>query len=102
MPTSIMRETMSIAKAQAVRAQSWDVASHHVIMEYLVKISKKARILELKQRNMKINDLDIQYSVSIKEDTTYLCLHITKDHKGNKINMPYLGKTNTPYSRYRM
>nr|GEV35554.1 ribonuclease H-like domain-containing protein [Tanacetum cinerariifolium] len=73
-----------------------------LIMEYLVKISKKARILELKQRNMKITDPDIQYAVSIKEDTAYPCLHFTKDHKVNKINTSYLGKTNTPYSRYRM
>ncbi|GKB28088.1 integrase, catalytic region, zinc finger, CCHC-type containing protein [Tanacetum coccineum] len=29
---------------------------------------------------------DIQYAVSIKEDTAYLCLHFTKDHEGNKIN----------------
>ncbi|GJY51834.1 retrovirus-related pol polyprotein from transposon TNT 1-94 [Tanacetum coccineum] len=29
MPTPIIRETMSIAKAQAVCAHSWDVASHH-------------------------------------------------------------------------
>nr|GEV92413.1 hypothetical protein [Tanacetum cinerariifolium] len=73
-----------------------------LIMEYLVKIRKKAHILELKQRNMKITDPDIQYAVSIKEDTVYLCLQFTKDHKGNKINTLYLGKTNTSYSRYRM
>ncbi|GJV18448.1 hypothetical protein Tco_1367468 [Tanacetum coccineum] len=29
-----------------------------IIMEYLVKVNKKARILELKQRNMKITDSD--------------------------------------------
>ncbi|GKC49321.1 hypothetical protein Tco_1072066 [Tanacetum coccineum] len=40
-----------------------------IIMEYLVKISKKARILELKRRHLKITDSDIQYAVSIKEDT---------------------------------
>nr|GFB54797.1 ribonuclease H-like domain-containing protein [Tanacetum cinerariifolium] len=45
-----------------------------VIMEYLVKISKKARILKLKRRNMKITDPDIQYVVSIKEDMVYMCL----------------------------
>ncbi|GJV81330.1 retrovirus-related pol polyprotein from transposon TNT 1-94 [Tanacetum coccineum] len=28
---------------------------------------------------------DNQYAVSIKEDTTYLCLYFTKDHEGNKI-----------------
>ncbi|GJS84249.1 hypothetical protein Tco_0750790 [Tanacetum coccineum] len=48
-----------------------------------------ARILELKRRNIKKTDSDIQYAVSIKEDTAYLCLHFTKDHEGNKINTPY-------------
>nr|GFA48821.1 hypothetical protein [Tanacetum cinerariifolium] len=38
-------------------------------MEYLVKISKKTRILKLKQRNMKITDSENQYAVSNKEDT---------------------------------
>ncbi|GJZ08416.1 hypothetical protein Tco_0542699 [Tanacetum coccineum] len=54
-----------------------------LIMEYLVKISKKARILELKRRNIKKSDSDIQYAVSIKEDTAYMCLHFAKDHEGN-------------------
>nr|GEW73489.1 hypothetical protein [Tanacetum cinerariifolium] len=58
-------------------------------MEYLVKNSKKARILELKRRNMKITDSDNQYVVSIKEDTAYPCLHLTKGHEGNKINTMY-------------
>ncbi|GKA56723.1 hypothetical protein Tco_0755795 [Tanacetum coccineum] len=52
-----------------------------VIMEYLVKISKKERILELKRRNMKKTDSDIQYAVSIKEDTVYPCLHFTRNHE---------------------
>ncbi|GJR44045.1 putative reverse transcriptase domain-containing protein [Tanacetum coccineum] len=39
-----------------------------VIMEYLVKISIKARILELKRRHLKNADSDILYAVSIKED----------------------------------
>ncbi|GJT58758.1 hypothetical protein Tco_1002291 [Tanacetum coccineum] len=56
-----------------------------VTMEYLVKISKKTRILELKRRNMKITDSDNQYAVSIKENTVYPCLHFTKDHEGNTI-----------------
>ncbi|GJS70200.1 reverse transcriptase domain-containing protein [Tanacetum coccineum] len=56
-----------------------------VIMEYLVKISKKARILELKRRYLKIIVLTPQYAVSIKEDTAYPCLYFTKDHEGNKI-----------------
>ncbi|GJZ01619.1 hypothetical protein Tco_0519580 [Tanacetum coccineum] len=70
-------------------------------MEYLVKVSKKARILELKRRNIKITDSDIQYAVSIKEDMVYSCLNLTKDHKGNKINMMYREEGYTPYSRYR-
>ncbi|GKA60220.1 hypothetical protein Tco_0759627, partial [Tanacetum coccineum] len=60
------------------------------IMEYLVKISKKARILELKQRHLKIIVLTIQYAISIKKVTAYLCLHFTKDHKGSRINTSYL------------
>ncbi|GJU55051.1 hypothetical protein Tco_1228765 [Tanacetum coccineum] len=39
---------------------------------------------------MKKTDSDIQYAVSIKEDTVYMCRHFTKHHKGNKINKPYL------------
>ncbi|GKB55235.1 hypothetical protein Tco_0905988, partial [Tanacetum coccineum] len=54
------------------------------IMEYLVNISIKARILELKQRNMKITDPDIQYAVSIKEDMAYSCLHFTKYHEDSR------------------
>ncbi|GKG34813.1 hypothetical protein Tco_0437509, partial [Tanacetum coccineum] len=43
------------------------------IMEYLVKISKKARILKFKRRYLKITVLttvsrEDQYTVSIKED----------------------------------
>nr|GEU81484.1 RNA-directed DNA polymerase, eukaryota [Tanacetum cinerariifolium]GEW25399.1 RNA-directed DNA polymerase, eukaryota [Tanacetum cinerariifolium] len=56
-----------------------------IIIEYLLKISKKARILELKQRHFKGYFSDILYAISIKEDTAYLCLHFTKDHEGNKI-----------------
>ncbi|GJZ34966.1 hypothetical protein Tco_0580783, partial [Tanacetum coccineum] len=32
---------------------------------------------------------DIQYAVSIKENSAYLCLHFTKDHEGTRINTPY-------------
>ncbi|GJW49214.1 hypothetical protein Tco_0090565 [Tanacetum coccineum] len=35
-------------------------------------------------------DCNYGYAVSIKEDTAYLCLHFTKDHKGSRINTPYL------------
>nr|GEW49886.1 hypothetical protein [Tanacetum cinerariifolium] len=50
-------------------------------MEYLVKISKKARILELKRRYFEDYFFNIQYAISIKEDTTYLCLHSPKTTK---------------------
>nr|GEW74405.1 reverse transcriptase domain-containing protein [Tanacetum cinerariifolium] len=66
-------------------------------MEYLAKISKKARILELKRRYFEQYCSDNQYVVSIKEDTTYLCLHFTKEHEGNNFNTLYPEKTNTPY-----
>ncbi|GJR97474.1 putative reverse transcriptase domain-containing protein [Tanacetum coccineum] len=71
-----------------------------VIMKYLVKISKKACILEVKQRNMKKSDSDIQYVVSIKEDTAYLCLHFTKDHEGNKIQ--YVVSRDNQYAVFKL
>ncbi|GKA60305.1 hypothetical protein Tco_0759712 [Tanacetum coccineum] len=40
-----------------------------LIMEYLVKISKKACILKLKRRHLKINDSDILYVAVISEET---------------------------------
>ncbi|GJX10306.1 zf-CCHC domain-containing protein [Tanacetum coccineum] len=43
----------------------------------------------LKQRNMKKYDSDIQYAVSIKEDTAFLCLHFVEDHEGTRSNTPY-------------
>nr|GEU94139.1 retrovirus-related Pol polyprotein from transposon TNT 1-94 [Tanacetum cinerariifolium] len=70
-------------------------------MEYLVKISKKARILELKTKTFKDYCSDIQYAASIKEDTAYMCLHFTKDHKESRINTPNPEKTNTQYSSLR-
>nr|GEV32898.1 copia protein [Tanacetum cinerariifolium] len=54
-------------------------------MEYLVKVNKKAHILELKRKKYKDYYPDNQYAVSIKEDTVYLYPHFTKDHEGNKI-----------------
>ncbi|GJV25333.1 hypothetical protein Tco_1378028 [Tanacetum coccineum] len=71
-------------------------------MEYLVKISKKARILEIKRRHLKIMDSDILYAVSIKEDTAYLFLHFTRNHEDIKINTPYPDEAYTPHSSYRI
>nr|GEU88356.1 phospholipase-like protein [Tanacetum cinerariifolium] len=70
-------------------------------MEYLVKISKKVRILELKRRHFEYYCSDILYVVSIKEDTAYLCLRFTKDHEVIKINTSYQEEIYTPYSSYR-
>nr|GEU42760.1 hypothetical protein [Tanacetum cinerariifolium] len=66
-----------------------------IIMEYLLKISKKACILELKRRYFEDYYSDILYVIFIKEDTVYLCLYFTKDHEGNKINTSYPEKINT-------
>ncbi|GKB41875.1 hypothetical protein Tco_0886817 [Tanacetum coccineum] len=69
------------------------IESIPLIMEYLVKISKKERILELKRRNMKKTDSDIQYAVSIKEDTVYPCLHFTRNHEELNSYTPYPGES---------
>ncbi|GJR39386.1 hypothetical protein Tco_1215070 [Tanacetum coccineum] len=71
-----------------------------VIMEYLVKISKKARILELKRRNMKITVLTTNTpypSRKIRRICAYTSLKTTKETRSNT---PYPGKTNTPYSSH--
>ncbi|GJV88691.1 putative ribonuclease H-like domain-containing protein [Tanacetum coccineum] len=39
---------------------------------------------------MKKSDSDMQYTVSIKEDTAYLCLHFAEDHEGTRSNTLYL------------
>ncbi|GKB00210.1 hypothetical protein Tco_0828203, partial [Tanacetum coccineum] len=58
-----------------------------IIMEYLVKISKKARILEL--RNMKITILT-SYTPYPSRKIRRICAYFTKDHKRTRINTPYL------------
>ncbi|GKC70280.1 hypothetical protein Tco_1116163 [Tanacetum coccineum] len=52
-----------------------------VIMEYLVKLSKRRAFWSLNEYILKINDSDNQYAVSIKEDTAYPCLHSPKSMK---------------------
>ncbi|GJW84244.1 putative reverse transcriptase domain-containing protein [Tanacetum coccineum] len=52
-----------------------------LITEYLVNISKRRAFWSLNEDILKINDSDYQYAVSIKEDTTYLCLHSPKTTK---------------------
>ncbi|GJR94719.1 hypothetical protein Tco_0266893 [Tanacetum coccineum] len=52
-----------------------------LIMEYLVNISKRRAFWSLNGDILKVNDSDYQYAVSIKEDTTYPCLHSPKTTK---------------------
>ncbi|GJY53793.1 hypothetical protein Tco_0445457 [Tanacetum coccineum] len=63
-----------------------------VIMEYLVKVKLKARILELKRRYFEDYCSENQYAVSIKEDTAYPCLHSPKTTKETRSNTPYPGR----------
>ncbi|GJX88136.1 hypothetical protein Tco_0340150 [Tanacetum coccineum] len=76
-----------------------------IIMKYLVKIDKKARILELKRRYFKDYCSDDQYVVSFKEDTAYLFLHSPKTTKETRPirriqerQYAVSRKGNTPYS----
>ncbi|GJY42275.1 hypothetical protein Tco_0429545 [Tanacetum coccineum] len=46
--------------------------------------------------------LNIIMEYLVKEDTVYLCLHFTEDHKGTRSNTPYPEELNTPYSSYRI
>ncbi|GJT76460.1 retrovirus-related pol polyprotein from transposon TNT 1-94 [Tanacetum coccineum] len=70
---------------------TYQMARSHPRFKHLsnAQCNKIKPLLKLKRRNMKKTDSDIQYAVSIKEDTVYLCLHFTKDHEGNKISTPY-------------
>ncbi|GKB76232.1 hypothetical protein Tco_0943127 [Tanacetum coccineum] len=52
-----------------------------IIMEYLVKLSKRRAFWSLNEDILKIYYSDNQYAVSIKEDTTYPCLHSPKTTK---------------------
>ncbi|GKA65078.1 hypothetical protein Tco_0764785 [Tanacetum coccineum] len=49
-----------------------------VITEYLVNIRKRRAFWSLNEDILKNNSSDYQYAVSIKEDTTYMCLHSPK------------------------
>ncbi|GJS58487.1 hypothetical protein Tco_0653271 [Tanacetum coccineum] len=77
----------------------------HVIMEYLVKISKKARILELKRRHLKITFLtsNTPYpSRKIRCICACTSLKTTKEQDPihrivQKINTMYLDPLNTAY-----
>ncbi|GJV70561.1 hypothetical protein Tco_1490556 [Tanacetum coccineum] len=67
-------------------------------MEYLVNISKRRSILELKRRHFEEYYSDNQYTISIKEDTAYPCLlHSPKWSLNEDILKITILKTNTPY-----
>ncbi|GKD19784.1 hypothetical protein Tco_1208942, partial [Tanacetum coccineum] len=65
-----------------------------LITEYLVNISKRRAFWSLNEDILKI--------IILKTNTSYPSRKIrriraTKDHKGEKINIPYLEEVNTPY-----
>ncbi|GJX40896.1 hypothetical protein Tco_0255886 [Tanacetum coccineum] len=93
---SLLKDLAAKKSTKLVKYRSYGIM---LIMEYLVKNNKKARNLEVKRRHLNITVLTSNTPYPSRK-ITYLCLHFTKDHEGNKINMPYLGKTNTPYSSY--
>ncbi|GKD46261.1 hypothetical protein Tco_1270906, partial [Tanacetum coccineum] len=70
------------------------------IMEYLVKISKKARILELKRRYLKITVLTPNTPYPSRKIRRICACTSQKTTKETRSNTPYPGKTNTPYSSY--
>ncbi|GJU65550.1 hypothetical protein Tco_1247385, partial [Tanacetum coccineum] len=51
------------------------VANDFLIMEYLVKLSKRRAFWSLNKNILKIYYSDYQYAISINKDTTYPCLH---------------------------
>nr|GEX72779.1 hypothetical protein [Tanacetum cinerariifolium] len=59
-----------------------------LIIEQIVKVNQKERVLELKRRNYKEHYSDILHVVSIKEDTAYLCLTL-RSTTTKKIYIPY-------------
>ncbi|GKA02875.1 hypothetical protein Tco_0675656 [Tanacetum coccineum] len=71
-----------------------------VIIEYLVKISKKARILELKRRYLKITVLTTNASYPLRKIRRICAYTSQKTMKETRSNTPYSVKTNTPYSSY--
>ncbi|GJR83785.1 ribonuclease H-like domain-containing protein [Tanacetum coccineum] len=85
-------------KLQHTLSRSSAEAKYRVIIEYLVKISKKARILKLKRRHLK-KMTNILYAVSIKEDTTYLCLQFTRNHEDRR---PIRRIQETPYAVFNL
>ncbi|GJV01174.1 hypothetical protein Tco_1334743 [Tanacetum coccineum] len=66
---------------ELIEVNSGRISIRHLIVEYLVNISKRRAFWSLNEDILKINDSDNQYAVSIKEDTVYPCLHSPKTTK---------------------
>nr|GEY12659.1 transmembrane protein 214-like [Tanacetum cinerariifolium] len=75
-------------------------ASGEVIIEYLVKLTKRHVFGCLNKDILKITVLTTNTS-SIKEDTAYLCLHSSKTTKETRSNTLYPEEGNTSYSSYK-
>ncbi|GKC53726.1 hypothetical protein Tco_1076471, partial [Tanacetum coccineum] len=67
------------AAVEAIR--SFGLILPSVIIEYLVKLSKRRAFWSLNEDILKIYDSDNQYAISIKEDTAYPFLHSPKTTK---------------------
>ncbi|GJT36855.1 hypothetical protein Tco_0936720 [Tanacetum coccineum] len=76
-PESTITELQESATQQATTPNEQQI----VIMEYLVKISKRCAFWSLNEDILKIYYSEDQYAVSIKEDTVYPCLHSPKTTK---------------------
>nr|GEU71487.1 hypothetical protein [Tanacetum cinerariifolium] len=72
-----------------------DESHKEVIMEYLVKISKKARILELKRRHLKITVLT-PYTPYPSKKIWRICAFTSQEPRRFKTNTPYPGELHTP------
>ncbi|GKC10940.1 hypothetical protein Tco_1007722 [Tanacetum coccineum] len=70
------------------------------IMEYMVKVNKKARILELKRRYLKITVLTINMPYPSRKIWRICACTSLQTTKETRSNTPYLGKTNTSYSSH--
>ncbi|GJV08585.1 hypothetical protein Tco_1346241 [Tanacetum coccineum] len=101
-------ESLKLLQRQLFRSlEDWEVSSGYamvqklkkaiVIMEYLVKISKKARILELKRRHLKKLTLT-SYTSYPSRKIRRICACTSQEPRRPKTNMPYPEGVYTPYS----
>ncbi|GJW24312.1 hypothetical protein Tco_0038123 [Tanacetum coccineum] len=98
---AVLFENASIAKDDMIKAykECKDIPQARLIMEYFVKISKKARILELKRINLKniiltLNTPNLEYLVNIGKRRAFWSLN-------DDILKITILTTNTPYPSRR-